>query len=253
MIQRERLNVIKKLLKQKHRLSTKELADYFNVSFDTARRDVLHLTSTGQAIRVHGGILELDESDVPNYLTRQHILSPIKVKMAKIAAHFIHENQCDFIGPSTTLVHLCQQIDGKDLEIVTNSVDNALALLTSNLPKVSLLGGELNKKNRYTHSRQAIDQLEKIRFNTAFIACARVRKDGVYLDDPYDAELIDIATSRARKVILVAENYKFTARTAAPYMSCSLDKIDVVITDTALPESMRSLFNKKAQIISVDS
>ena len=57
MTQEERIREIKKLLEQKHHLVTKDLTDYFNVSFDTARRDVLRLTSTGQAIRVHGGLL----------------------------------------------------------------------------------------------------------------------------------------------------------------------------------------------------
>ena len=56
MSQEERLIQIKKLLKEKHHLSTRIIAQYFNVSFDTARRDVIHLTTTGQAIRVHGGV-----------------------------------------------------------------------------------------------------------------------------------------------------------------------------------------------------
>ena len=36
MTQEERIREIKKLLEQKHHLVTKDLADYFNVSFDTA-------------------------------------------------------------------------------------------------------------------------------------------------------------------------------------------------------------------------
>ena len=55
MTQEERLIQIKKLLKEKHQLSTRMIARHFNVSFDTARRDVIHLTTTGQAFRVHGG------------------------------------------------------------------------------------------------------------------------------------------------------------------------------------------------------
>lgn len=48
MTQEERLIQIKKLLKEKHQLSTRKLAEHFQISFDTARRDVIHLTSTGQ-------------------------------------------------------------------------------------------------------------------------------------------------------------------------------------------------------------
>ena len=77
MTQEERIREIKKLLEQKHHLVTKDLTDYFNVSFDTARRDVRRLTSTGQAIRVHGGLLANSHDNVPNFITRNHIDSPI--------------------------------------------------------------------------------------------------------------------------------------------------------------------------------
>ena len=42
MIQEERLVQIKKMLKKEHQVSTKEIAKKFGVSFDTARRDVIH-------------------------------------------------------------------------------------------------------------------------------------------------------------------------------------------------------------------
>ncbi|NRN72372.1 HTH-type transcriptional repressor GlcR [Lactobacillus helveticus] len=97
MTQEERLIQIKKLLKEKHQLSTRKLAEHFQISFDTARRDVIHLTSTGQAIRIHGGLMEIDQNSVPDFLARNQIQSPIKLKMAKMAKRFVHPGQCDFI------------------------------------------------------------------------------------------------------------------------------------------------------------
>lgn len=47
--QEQRLEEIKEMLAKKHKLTTHELADHFGIAFDTARRDVLRLTSTGQA------------------------------------------------------------------------------------------------------------------------------------------------------------------------------------------------------------
>ena len=71
MTQEERLIQIKQLLKKKHQLSTRQIAAHFNVSFDTARRDVIHLTETGQAIRVHGGLMEINCNSVPDFLARK--------------------------------------------------------------------------------------------------------------------------------------------------------------------------------------
>ena len=122
MTQEERLIQIKKLLKEKHQLSTRMIAQHFNVSFDTARRDVIHLTTTGQAIRVHGGLMEINQNSVPDFLARNEVQSPIKLKMAKMAKRFVHPGQCDFIGSSTILKQLCPMLNGIDMQVVTLSL-----------------------------------------------------------------------------------------------------------------------------------
>ena len=251
MTQEERIEEIKKMLTVKHHLVTRDLAKHFNVSFDTARRDILRLTSTGQAIRVHGGLMEVNRDDVPNFLARNQVDSPIKNKMAKMARRFVHAGQCDFIGPSTTLKQLCNLLNGLDAQIVTNSIDNSLELMQSELPSVRLLGGKINKKQRFNYSVTALNILRRIKFNTAFIGTSSVKEDGVYSNKMSDLELIKTAASRANQVILIAEKYKFMNHSTSPYMSIPLDKIDVLITDTPLPKDIQKNFAENTQIIPV--
>lgn len=251
MTQEERLIAIKKLLEKKHQLSTRQIAQQFNVSFDTTRRDVIHLTSTGQAMRVHGGLMEINQSSVPDFLARNQVQSPIKLKMAKMAKRFIHPGQCVFIGSSTTLKQLCPMLNGMDMQVITNSIDNALSLLNSEIPSVRLLGGIVNKSQRYIYSEAALETIRKIHFNTAFIGASRIRNDGVYAPRMEDAEMVRTAIKRANQVVLVAEKFKFTNQSTSPYMSAPLDKIDVLITDTPLPPEIRQGFNSKTQIIPV--
>lgn len=251
MIQEERLKHIKKLLKKEHQVSTKEIAEKFDVSFDTARRDVIHLTTTGQAVRIHGGMMEINQNNVPDFLARSQVQSPVKLKMAKMAKRFVHPSQCDFIGSSTTLNQLCPMLNGIDMQIVTNSIDNALSLLNTEVPTVRLLGGIVNKSQRYIYSEAALETIRKIHFNTAFIGGSRVRSDGVYTPSMDDAEIVRAAISRATQVVLIAEKYKFTNQTTSPYMSLPLSKVDVLITDTPLSNEIRQNFNSKTQIIPV--
>lgn len=251
MTQEERLMKIKDLLAKQHQLSTRKLAEHFDVSFDTARRDVLRLTTTGQAVRIHGGLMEINRNDVPDFLARDQIQSPVKEKMAKIAKHFIHPGQFDFIGPSTTLRQLCLMIAGIDLQVVTNSVDNALAMMSSPLPSITLLGGAVKKKERLIYSASALDELNKMHFNTVFIGTSRVRKDGVYTATIQDAQMISTIVSRANQVVMIAEKYKFTNKSSSPFMSAPLSKVDVVITDTPLPSEFQQYFNSNTQIIPV--
>ena len=166
MIQEERLNQIKDLLKQEHRILTKEIAEKFNVSFDTARRDVIHLCSTGQAVRIHGGMMEINQTSVPDFLARNQVQSPVKLKMAR---KFVHPDQCDFIGSSTTLKRLCPLLNGMDLQVVTNSIDNALKFLNGEFLSVRLLGGIVNKSRRYIYSEEALETIRRIHFDAAFI------------------------------------------------------------------------------------
>ena len=251
MNQEERIAEIKKLLKKEHKLTTRQLAQHFQVSFDTARRDVLRLTTTGQAIRIHGGLMEINQNNVPDFLARNQIQSPVKNKMAKMAKTFIHPGQCDFIGSSTTLKLMCPLINGMNLQVVTNSIDNALNMMESSLPKIRLLGGVINKEQRFIFSEAALDTLRRIRFNTAFIGTASINKDGIYMPNMSDANIVKIAAEHSNLVVLIAENYKFENQNSAPFKSIGLDKIDVLITDSPLAKEKKSYFDSHTQIISV--
>lgn len=251
MNQEQRLVEIKSLLKKKQQLSTREIAQHFGISFDTARRDIIRLTRTGQVLRIHGGIMTMDKGNVPDFLAREQIQSPLKNKMAQMAARFVHANQFDFIGPSTTLRNLCTLIAGQNLEIVTNSIDNALALMNSPLPEVTMLGGKIKKKDRLVYSMDTIKELENLHFNTAFIGTSKIRADGIYTATLEDAQIISTVVDRANQVVLIAEKYKFTNTNSSPFKSAPLDKVDVLITDVPLSQDFQQKFSPTTQIIPI--
>lgn len=85
----ERLDLIRRTLDERKTISTREIMQLCQVSFDTARRDVIKLTNTGQAIRIHGGLMKIKQGTVPDYNSRAHVLSPIKNKMAKMTAKYL--------------------------------------------------------------------------------------------------------------------------------------------------------------------
>ncbi len=73
--------------------------------------------------------------------------------------------------------------------------------------------------------------------------------DGTYLSDADDAAMIQLAVSRAQRVILVAEKHKFVSEVTAPYQSAPLDRIDVVITDAPLDDEVKKLFSPRTRLI----
>ena len=96
-----------------------------------------------------------------------------------------------------------------------------------------------------------IDTLKRMSFNTAFFDTSNVKEDGAYLTKMSDAELTRVAASRAKQVVVIAENYKFNSQNTSPFMSIPLSQIDVLITDDPLPQELKEKFAPKTQIISV--
>lgn len=114
-----------------------------------------------------------------------------------------------------------------------------------------LLGGVINKSNRFTYSQASIEAIKHIHFNTAFIGAGRIRPDGVYVAQNTDAELTQTAVARSSQVVLIAKKYKFTNQKALPFKSTDLAKIDVLITDMPVADKFKHLFSERTQIISV--
>lgn len=108
----ERLDLIRQKLDKRKTISTREIMKLCHVSFDTARRDVIKLTSTGQAIRIHGGLMKIKQGTVPDYNSRAHVLSPIKNKIAKMTAKYLTADHLIYLNASTTISQLCHYLTG---------------------------------------------------------------------------------------------------------------------------------------------
>ena len=230
MSQEKRIELIKQLLEERQELSTRDIMTEFGVSQDTARRDIVLLTKKGEVKRTHGGILPLDFGrSVPNYQSRLSRFTKSKTKIAMEAGKYFKPHHVYFVDSSTILLRTCQSIN-MPVAIVTHSLDNCIALAENSKVTVKVLSGTLNHENRYFYSNLAMQD-----------------ENGAYLLDQGDAEIVGLAVSRARKVILVAEHQKFVNKSY--YRICPLDKISMFITDKALTPEQRAMFTDKTEII----
>ena len=251
--QEKRIELIKQLLAQRQELSTKDIMQEFGVSQDTARRDIVLLTKRGEVKRTHGGILPLNFGrSVPNYQSRLAYFTREKTQIALEATKYFHPQQVYFVDSSTILLKTCQNIT-LPLTIVTHSLDNCIALSEHNKVSVKVLSGTLNHENRFFHSNLAIEELQDIVFDTAFIAASGIDENGVYLLDQSDAQIVGMAVKRARKVILVAEHQKFVNKSY--YRICPLSDISIFITDKMPTKQQIEMFgpHTKIQVASYDA
>lgn len=244
----ERLDLIRNKLNENNVLSTREIMKLCQVSFDTARRDVIKLTSTGQAIRIHGGLMKIKQGKVPDYNSRAHVLSPIKNKIAKMAAKYLSADKLIYLNASTTISQLCHYLNGLNATIITNSIDNASALMMDNLPHVILLGGYLNKENHYTASLNSLKEIDQYEFDIAVLGTSSVNENGVFVINHSDAQIEREVANHARLVILLAEEYKFKDRRSSAYKVMDCKQVDILITDNKLDKKYRKYFKRNVKV-----
>ena len=89
MYQEERIYQILKLLKEKKTMTNQEIMDYFHISRDTARRDIVRLVNENLAVRTHGGITLNDVHQIGSYQIRKQENEEIKNKIGKVAVSLI--------------------------------------------------------------------------------------------------------------------------------------------------------------------
>lgn len=239
MLPEVRSNKIKKLLLEKKSVMVSELAELFQVSEETARRDLRELEAEGFLRRTHGGGI-LQERVSRNIDTKD--LQDIFVESKKIIAERvrkkIHNGDSIFIDSSTTSAFICEEIKTMKLTIISNSIDN-LKLL-SKYPNISLigLGGNLSQNGKCFVGRTAIRQLEDYYFDLSIFSCKTLSmSEGVTDSRDDEAEIKRKVAERCNEAMLVADYSKFNKVSFVKISNYT--SIDTLVTDRLVTDEWR--------------
>ena len=235
MYQEERLLKVLEYLNEHNYMSIHDICEMFNVSRDTARRDIVKLINQGTAIRTHGGIsLPVLKNTIKEYRERIEAYSEEKKSIAKKALEFIEEGKHYFFDVSTIVSFLAQEIN-QSIWVLTHSLDNIEILSEKENIDIHSIGGCLNKKNRFFYKADYVNYLDGIRFDTAILGAASITEDGIYYVDEEDALIKQAAVKKSDIVIVLAEYEKF--KCLSYYRGVKWEQIDVIITDEMPPSA----------------
>ena len=233
MYQEERLLKVLEYLNEHNYMSIHDICGMFNVSRDTARRDIVKLINQGTAIRTHGGVsLPVLKNTIKEYRERIEAYSEEKKSIAKKALEFIEKDKHYFFDVSTIVSFLAQEIN-QSIWVLTHSLDNIEILSEKENIDIHSIGGCLNKKNRLFYKADCVNYLDGIRFDTAILGAASITEDGIYYVDEEDAFIKQAAVKKSDIVIVLAEYEKF--KCLSYYRGVNWDQIDVIITDKMPP------------------
>lgn len=235
MYQEERLYQILNLLREKKSLSKQEIMDKFQISRDTARRDIICLVNEGLALRTHGGIMLPATQIRPSFKEREHIQFDKKDLLGKVAATYVKRNSICYLDTATTIQYMCKYIK-ETATIYSNSIDIIEHLQDKKNINMHLLGGKLNIFHRYLCGSETLTALENIHFDVAFLGVVSITEDGFYTYEEEDAAVKRMATKRSTLTCILADSGKFLRRPA--YKFAKLSDVDIVLTTKMPPKSI---------------
>src|ERR1700761_5088200 len=109
MLTSQRQSLILDLLRREGQVIAKHVAEEFNLSEDTIRRDLREMAARGLLKRVHGGALPLSP-DLPDFTARGSVASDEKQALGAHAAGMIRPGQTIFLDGGTTTAEIVRHL-----------------------------------------------------------------------------------------------------------------------------------------------
>ncbi|PVA09608.1 DeoR family transcriptional regulator [Pelagivirga sediminicola] len=233
MSQTIRYPEILEMARREGKVTVEHLAEHFNVTLQTIRRDLSDLADAGRLERVHGGAVLPSGTINIGYEERRRMNADGKAAMARACAAQIPEDSAIFlnIGTSTEAV-AAALIHHRNLLVVTNNMNVANILSQNRDCEVIVTGGSLRQSDGGLIGDITKASIRQFKFDIGVIGCSAIDRDGDILDfDVQEVGVSQAILNRSRRKVLVADGSKFTR--TAPARITSLGEIDMVVTDRA--------------------
>lgn len=241
----EREQIILSELGNKARTIT-ELSEKLGVSEATVRRDLQSLENQKKIHRIHGGALRENFPHLePVFTEKESLHAEEKENIAELALRLIRDGDTVYLDGGSTVLALARKIKygRKLLTIVTNSLVAAAELMESG-HRLIIVGGEFRALSRTVVGPVTSHTINTLHIDKAFLGTIGFTcEDGISTTDPNEAYTKELVMRRSRKVILLADSSKLGAPSFC--ISGTINDIDVIITDPAVPEKFANMLKKK--------
>ncbi|CAN5394540.1 DeoR/GlpR family DNA-binding transcription regulator [soil metagenome] len=224
-------------------ITVSALAEQFDVSMDTARRDLDELAASGLLKRTHGGavrITPLSRAETP-FADRMRVHGRGKHLMGQLAASLIEDGQTILLNAGTSTLSVLPFLTGRrNLTIVTNNLEAPAAVPRECARDVYVLGGSVRAGSQGTVGPVEFpgtngNHSHRIRADIALISVGGVVAEmGFSTSSLQEARMMFEMMGSSRRVVVLADSSKFGRSTFAQV--AELSAADVLVTDAPVPE-----------------
>lgn len=211
MFSEERCMKIVEILQEKTSIKVNELAEFFNVSESTIRRDLKEMEENGLISRTHGGAVGITNTKFePTYREKEDARHDEKEMIGKLAAGMIEDGNTIILDSGTTTLEVAKHITAKNIIVLTNSIDIAYILSDKEDIEVIVTGGSLRQTTRAMVGNITEKILNQFKVDIAFIGANGITlRDGITTPNNVEAQAKRVMMDAAQKVIVVADSTKF--------------------------------------------
>lgn len=231
----ERQQEILRLARDGGRVDVVSLAEEFQVTPETIRRDLKTLDRAGLVRRVHGGAIPAGRLDFePDLAERESTAADEKDRITKAALAELPREGTVILDAGSTVARLAAAVPlDATLTVVTHSLPTAARLADHPGIQLHLVGGRVRHRTRAAVDAWALRAYGEIRADVVFIAANGFSAEhGLTTPDLAEAAVKRAAIRAARRVVLLADSSKHGQEHFARFGD--LGDVDLLITDGGL-------------------
>lgn len=245
MLATERHLQILSILEERGTVRTIDLAEEFNVTDETIRRDFQVLADNDQLTRIHGGARSLTgRQRLQSFTERSTLHIESKKVIAQAALSLIQPDRTYAFDSSTTAFALVASLPNLSYRVVTNS--HAVLEQLFRFEQVQLIstGGRYHHKTHTYVGGDSINTLRHHYIDTAFVSSIgfdieRGASEGFEQQATYKERLVQFA----KEVVLLIDSSKFAIH--SEYYFAEPRNISRIITDSSIPAELATEIRSK--------
>jgi DeoR/GlpR family transcriptional regulator of sugar metabolism len=221
------------------------LAQRFQTSPITIRRDLIELQERGLLERTRGGAVSGEviaegwaRYESISYAEREREQFREKRAIAELAAQLVSDGDCILVNGGTTSRHLAEALRGhQNLHVVTNGLTVAMEFARSQNAAVYLLPGMVDFRKMTSVSRPAPGSFDDITVRAAFLGVHGISPAGIGMLSPEEAAMNRAFIEAAQTVNVLVDSSKFNSQ--AIFRICEMNRVTRVVTDTGIAPATR--------------
>jgi DeoR/GlpR family transcriptional regulator of sugar metabolism len=233
----ERQQHIIDTVQQQGRVLAAELAQRFQTSEDTIRRDLRELDAAGLLRRVHGGAMRRGGAE-PSFGQRQDAAAARKSMLGRALAEGVQAGDTVLVDAGTTNLAFARALpDGLAAAVITNSPQIALALGELRQTRVMLLGGHYVAHAGAVMGAHTVAEIGRLRVDLAVVGVCSVEAErGLGAGDAEEAALKAAMLAAGSRRAVAVLNERLEA--AAPFLVAPLAQVDRLVLEADAAPAM---------------